>query len=462
VAFDGLRDYLDRLDEAGLLWHIEKEVDADHELAAVIRHLRDKPVIFHNVRGHSVPVVGNLFGNWSALEVALERDRTELLQSYQERVRHPLEPVLVPTGPVKERIILGDDIDLATLPIPTLNALDAGKYIDAGIIVASDPEYGANLSIQRMQIQGPREAGIWIAPMMHLEAYRQRAEERGEALEIAVVIGCDPSLYIASQAYEAVDTDEYDIAGGIREKPVELVQCETVNLQVPAHAEIVLEGRILPGVRRTEGPFGEFTGYYGTAGERPVVEFTAITMRREPIFQTIYIRKPPAEGVLLSSLPKAASLFELLKKVVPEVQGVYLPPAGCGKYHAVVSIRKRHDGEGKQALLAVLASHMAVKHAVVVDADIDIYDHDDVEWAVATRSQFDLDSIVVTGAPHNLDPSATKHGNNLITKVGVDATLPMVHSFPPAVDVRQDVLADVRANWASYGAHTRTPADTSA
>jgi 2,5-furandicarboxylate decarboxylase 1 len=453
--YPDLRAYLDRLDAEGQLVRIKKEVDPAHELSAVLRHVRDRPVYFERVKGSSMPAVGNVFANYRTIEVAFDTDRDQLLQEYVRRVEHRHQPVLVDDGPVRERVVTGDDVDLRELPVPTINAKDAGPYIDAGVIVANDPVYGGNLSIQRIQVTGARRAGIWIAPMMHLEAYRQRAEEQGKALDIAVVIGADPSLYLASQVYASAETDEYEMAGAIRGAGMPVVQCETVDLRVPAAAEIVLEGRILPHVREPEGPFGEFTGYYGSAGDRPVVEFTGMMTRRQPLFQTIYLSKPPTEDVFIKLVPKCAALLQLLKQVVPDVRDVYLTPGGCGKYHAVASIRKRHDGEGKQALMAMLASHLSVKHAVVVDEDIDIHDPHDVEWAVATRSQFDADSVVVTGTPHNLDPSVVKHWQrNLTTKVGVDATLPLDGSYPDRCDVLPEALLAVQDDWESYEAFT--------
>jgi 2,5-furandicarboxylate decarboxylase 1 len=461
MPFADLREYLDKLDEAGELVHIDKEIDPRFELTGIIRHLRDKPVLFHRVQGSAYPVVGNVFGNYTTIEIALETPRDRLLPEYLERVQRFVDPVVVPSGPVKEQVRLGSAVDFYELPLPTHNAKDGGLYIDAGILIADDPEFGTNLSLQRLQITGRNRAGIYIAPQHHLNRYRQRAEEQDRPLPVAVAIGCEPTLYIASQAFAAVDTDEYTIAGALRQQPVELVRCETVDLRVPAAAEIVLEGHILPHVREEEGPFGEFPGYYGSKGNRPVVEFTAMTYRTNPIFQTIYLRKPPTENVYLTALPKAADLYRLAKEAAPEVKDVYLTPGGCGKYHAVLSIKKRHEGEAKSALLAVLSSRIAVKQAIVVDTDIDIYDPLDVEWAVATRSQFDVDSIVVQGLPHNLDPSVCKRHDGLTAKVGIDATLPLNKPFPDTCDVPPETIEHVRRNWASYGARTgraRTPA----
>ncbi len=435
-----MREYIDRLEAEGELVRFTSAIDTKHEIAAVITKYGEKAVLFENIKGHDIPVVGNLFGNMRKMELAFDTDRENLLQEYLQRVTRKVGSRVVAGGPVKENVLSGADVDLSRLPIPWLNEFDGGHYIDAGIIVAKDPEFGYNLALNRLHVQGRNKSSIFLLAVHHLGAYYQRAEERGEPLEIAVVIGCDPMLYVASQVYTRIDVDEYEIAGALRGEPLELVKCDTVDLEVPANAEIVLEGRILPHQRMEEGPFGEFPGYYGPVSLQPVVEYSAITCRKNPIFQTIYLGKPPTENVYLSSVPKAAELFLLAKQCVSEVKDVYLTPGGCGVHHAVISIKKRTEGEAKLALSAVLSSRIGVKFAVVVDDDIDIRNPHDVEWAIATRSQFDLDSIVFSGAVGNLDPSLVKRGVPLTSKVGIDATIPLDKDFPKVAVVSREAL----------------------
>lgn len=448
TGFDDLQGFLDALEADGQLARVKGPVDLAFEASAVAGALPETALLFEDVAGVDLPLAMNVFGNYRMLEIAFGRERGDLLRHYMDLVKRPVPPRRVETGPVKDVVILGDDCDLRTLPNPIYNELDGGHYIDAAVAVCHEDGLGNNLSIQRLQVTGPRRMGIWSAPTHHLSVYYARAEERDEPLEVAFAIGCDPYVQLASQVYAATDLDEYDVAGALRGGPIDLVRCETVDVWVPATANIVVEARMLPHVREEEGPFGEFPGYYGGKGLRPVLEVTAITHRRDAICQGIRLGKPPAENVYMTSLPKAAEVYKLVTQVVAEVVDVYFPPGGTGKYHCVVSIRKRADGEGKAALLAMLASRINIKHAIVVDADIDIHNPHDVEWAVATRSQFDKDSVIVQGAPHNLDPSVVEQDRDLTTKVGVDATLPLDREYPRAIDVPAWATRQVRERWA--------------
>ncbi|MBI2882102.1 MAG: UbiD family decarboxylase [Candidatus Tectomicrobia bacterium] len=453
MAYEGFRGFLDCVRRAGEMAFVRREVDPDHQVSALIKRSGGKTVFCSRVKGSGVPLAANVLGSFRQLEILFDRPAPELIAEYQRRVRQPLPPRVVPDGPVKEVVLKGEEVDLREFPIPTVNEYDGGRFLTAGIIIVKDPEFGPNLSLQRLQVRGPRETGIFYNPVVHLKTYHERAEERGKPLEIAVAIGCDPALHIASQITRSVDVNEYGLAGALLGRPVELVRCETVDLEVPADAEIVLEGIIPPGVREDEGPFGEFTGYYhGSLAEKnrmPVIRFQAVTHRRSPIFQSVYLGKPPTEGTFMRALPASADLYNLVKEVVPEVRDVHFTTGGCGRFHVIVSIKKRSPGDGKLALSAILASRIIVKYAVIVDDDIDIRNMDEVEWAIATRSQFDRDGVVLTQVPGQLDPSRSRP-HNLITKVGIDATRPDDKDFPKVCDVPRGVLAEVERNWEKW------------
>jgi 2,5-furandicarboxylate decarboxylase 1 len=447
AGFANLQDFLKAVEADGQLVRVKGPVDLAYEASAVARALPETAIIFEDIVGVDMPLAMNVFGNYRMLELAFGVDRSELLTHYMQLVQTPIPPNKVKTGPVKDVILTGDECDLTRLPNPIYNELDGGNYIDAAIALCHEPSLGHNLSIQRLQVTGPRRMGIWSAPSHHLSVYYSRAEEKNQPLEVAFAIGCDPYVQMASQVYAATDLDEYDIAGALRGAPIDLVKCETLDVWVPAEANIVVEAVMLPHVRELEGPFGEFPGYYGGAGMRPVLEVKAITYRSDALCQGIRLGKPPAENVYMTALPKAAEVYRLVKQVVAEVVDVYFPPGGTGKYHCVVSIKKRADGEGKAALLAMLASRINIKHAVVVDDDIDIHNPHDVEWAIATRSQFDKDSVVALGAPHNLDPSVVEQDRDLTTKVGIDATKPLDVDYPEAIDVPAWAVQQVRERW---------------
>jgi 2,5-furandicarboxylate decarboxylase 1 len=453
----GLRGFLQQLDAADELLRIKEEVKREHEVSAIIRLAGGRAVLFERIEGFEIPVVGNVFGNRRKLEIALNCSWDDAVQKYLRSMTQLVPPVLVDHGPVHDEIAIGNDVNLLTLPAPIINEKDAGYYIDAGIIIAKDPEFGPNLSEHRLMVTGPRKTGILVGDYSHLNSYIKRAWSRGQPLEVAVAIGCDPILYIASQVMKSIEFNEYEIAGALKGSPIELVRCRTIDVEVPASAEIVLEGVIRPDNYAPEGPFGEFTGYYtpGDSGalgslRQPVIEYQAMTTRSQPIFQTLYLGKPPHECLYLSSLPKTAELYRQVREVVPQVKAVYFTPGGCGRYHAVASIIKRSDGDAKLALAAMLSSRIGVKHAVVVDDDIDIYNPHEVEWAIATRTQFDIDSVIIQNAPHVIDPSAVKHSNRLITKVGFDATRPVSGIFPETCDVPEEVMSRIKRDWKRY------------
>ena len=254
-----------------------------------------------------------------------------------------------------------------------------------------------------------------------LHRFYDAAEARGEALPVAVVIGVDPATLLASQAILPLNADELEVAGALQGAPLPVVRCATNPVRVPADAEIVIEGRLLPHERATEGPFGEFPQYYGPAGDRQVLVVDAVTRRRDAIFHTIV---PAAmEHLLLGAIPREASLLSLLRRSFPSVLDVHLPVGGVCRYHLYVQIAKRWDGEPRNIMMGAFAGHADIKQVVVVDEDVDVHDPQAVEWAVATRFQAGEDLVVVPGAQGSrLDPSAR---DGRVDKMGLDATRPL-------------------------------------
>jgi 2,5-furandicarboxylate decarboxylase 1 len=247
------------------------------------------------------------------------------------------------------------------------------------------------------------------------------AEQAGEALEIALVIGVHPACILASQAIAAVDEDEMKIAGALLGRPIEMVKCRTNDVRVPAHAEIVIEGRILPKVREPEGPFGEFPQYYGPRANREVIHVDAITHRRSPIFHTIV--GGGMEHLVLGEIPREATLLEHLQRSFSSVRDVRLTRGGTCRYHLVVKIEKTNNGEPKNIIMGAFGGHYDLKQVVVVDMDVNIDDPNEIEWAIATRFQADRDLLVVSGAQGSkLDPTSDE---GISAKMGIDATKPV-------------------------------------
>lgn len=422
MKITSLRQWLAELDKAEILKYVNKEVDLSYELAAVGKKADGRYAIQFNKPGDSaVPVVTGITGSRELLARAMGVPVDQVAEHFAWAQANPMDCTMVETGvaPVKEKVTY--DVDLGTLPIPVHHEKDGGSYISAGVLISKDPKTGIrNLSIHRLHVLGPNRLGILILPR-HLSHFYRMAEAEGKPLEVAIAIGLDPLLLLASQALTPLGYDEYSIASALYGQPLELVKCETVDLEVPAQAEIVLEGRLLPGVREIEGPFGEYPKYYGPASPKPVIELTAMTSHREPVFQTIV----PAtkEHLLLGAIPREGGLLQIIRNAVPNTKGVHLTPGGTCRYHCVICIDKQHEGEAKNAMFAAFGSSQEIKHVVVVDKDVDIFSPEDVEWAVATRCQAGRDILIVERALGNkLDPSSDE---GISDKMGIDATVPV-------------------------------------
>ncbi|MGO8920307.1 MAG: UbiD family decarboxylase [Stellaceae bacterium] len=416
-----LRDWLDHLAARDLLAVARPGVGLRFELAAIAKRLDGvKATLFPAPDGHAVPVVSGLVSNRDWIAEAMGVSPREVLQRFLDAALNPLPWREVASAPVQERV--HRDVDLAALlPLPTHNELDSGPYITAGLLIARNPQSGVqNVAIHRLQLSGPRRLGALLLPR-HTNLYFDAAEAAGEALEVAIVIGVDPLTLLASQAVVPVDHDELEIAGALQGSPLEVVKCLTNEVRVPAAAEIVIEGRLLPNVRAPEGPFGEFPQYYGERADRHVVEIDAVTMRADAIFHTIV--GGGLEHLLLGAIPREASLLAHLRRSFPNVRDVHLSLGGVCRYHLHVQLKKRNEGEAKNVILGAFAGHYDIKQVVVVDEDVDIHDATEVEWAVATRCQPDRDLVIVANAQvSRLDPSAE---NGVGSKLGIDATIPL-------------------------------------
>jgi 2,5-furandicarboxylate decarboxylase 1 len=332
----------------------------------------------------------------------------------------PLPWQEVTSAPVQE--VVHREVELGTqLPLPTHNEHDNGAYITAGLCIARNPATGVqNVSLHRLQLSGPNRLGALLLPR-HTHIFYEMAERAGQPLDVAIVIGVDPLTLLSSQAIAPLDFDELTIAGALHGVPLRMVKCVTSELRVPAEAEIVVEGRMLPQVREPEGPFGEFPQYYGERAKRHVIEVTAVTQRKDALFHTIV--GGGLEHLLLGGIPREATLLAHLRRSFPNVRDVHLARGGVCRYHLYVQIAKRQEGEAKNVMMGAFAGHYDVKHVIVVDEDVDIHNPTEVEWAVATRFQADKDLVIVPESQGSkLDPSTR---NGVGAKMGMDATKPL-------------------------------------
>ena len=427
---------------------ISREVDPQFGVSGILQRLEDDDrfplVIFDNVKGSDMPLVANMHADFVRLRLALgleEGGVREFLAEYGAREANPIAPRMVETGPVHEIVHEGADVDVNILPACTYHEKDAGKYLTAGLALMRDPDTGINnVGIYRLMVQGPNQLGIQLSQTAHGNVIWQKYEKRGEACPMAIAIGHHPAFFLGSLSFTPLDADELHIAGGMLRRPVELVKCKTIPLEVPADAEIVLECEIPPGVREKEAPFGEFPGTYGPERLNPVVRIKAITHRKNPIYQNAF--PGHADNLLLSGLVRATAIEETVRIACPTVTAVSVPRAGRYRFVCYVAIETMMEGEAKQAAMAAFVTDPFLKFVVVVDHDVDIASDTDVLHAIATRVRGDRDIFMVPYAkgspldPASYDPAG---GSHLVTKVGIDATrkdnYPEEISVPGADDI---------------------------
>ncbi|HKB23767.1 MAG TPA: UbiD family decarboxylase [Methylomirabilota bacterium] len=418
---------------------VSKEIDPAYELTALVvkleREAKRRPVLlFERVKGTKFPVLTNLHASRSRLAAAMGVEPEETQRAYLRAMDKPIPPKVVATGPVKEVVLTGARVNLGDLPPILHHEGDAGAYVTAAISFAKDPTAPVwNCAYNRLQIKGRDTTSIHLTTGKHLWEFHRIAEARGEPLPVAFAIGVHPAIALGALAIGSIDEDERAIMGGLLGEPLELVKCETSDVLVPAHAELVIEAEILPRERTAEGPFGEFTGYSLGERQREVVRVKAITHRRDALYQDITVAH--LDHLLLSTIPIEANLYRAVRAMVPSIKAVRVP----GPFTCYVSIEQRVPGQAKNAILAALGADLYMKRVVVVDQDVDVFDDRQVNWAIATRCQPDRDITIITNARgSDLDPSTREDGHT--AKWGVDATAkPSLaaytprHRVPPAV-----------------------------
>ncbi len=414
------------------------------------------PVIrFERINGSELPLASNLFGSYELLGLALGVDpgvpKSAILQRFREREHNPLPTVTVASAdaPVKQVVRQGAEVDLGALPIVQHAAKDSGKYITVGCLVVRDPDTGVlNAGMYRHEVKGPDRLACMFNPTHHAGYIYRRYKELNRRMEAVLFIGHHPAALLGTLAHGAIDLDEYEIMGALMDEPLEVVAGETVDIPVPAFAEIAIEGYLDPGAETADGPFAEFTGFYGPAKD-PVglMQVTAITMRGDAIYHDL----DPAhqEHNLAGSLPFESQVYDSVKNLVPSVTGVYLPVSGACTFTVYVAVKKRVPGEGKSAGLAAVAANANIKIAVVVDDDIDIYDEQRVLWAIATHFEADTGLAVIPNAMgSHLNPSAygevRTEAGPMNTKLVIDATRPATLPFAEPIRPPREAWERIR------------------
>lgn len=417
-----LRSWLALLDGRGELGVVGAPVDPDQEVAAVLEHADGRRAVrFDAVRGSRFPLVGNTVFGRPHLGAALGCPTSEAAERFAAALDRPRACRVVDraAAPVLENRLTGDAL-LSALPLTRQHEHDGGLYLTSALLAVRDPASGTtNLSINRLQAAGERELRALLLPG-RLRAVFTAAEAQGRDLDVAIVVGVHPLLVLASQSPADRALDDLEVASALAPEPLEVVTAPTVDAVVPAGAEFVLEGRFRAGRREAEGPFGEFPRTYGPGGPAPVIELEAAWHRRDAVFQTIL--SGGREHFLAGGLPREALLLRALRKAGLDVAGLRLPESGSCRFDAVVALRDPAPGAVTTAMLTLFTAAATVKTVTVVDDDVDVFDDEQVGWAVATRVQADRDLLVVPNAKgSSLDPSARA---GVTAKLGIDATVP--------------------------------------
>ncbi len=422
-----LRRFVERLVQQGECIIHDSPIDLI-DVAAMLDG-NPKAVWFRAVGPERAELVGNVMGSRKRIALALGVEEAALALTLRERLARPFAPIEVSSGqaPVQEVVLTGEDADLTQLPVHLQHGLDGAPYISASIDFARDPATGwTNLGCRRLMLRGPQAAGVDLNAPSDLRALYQGAVARGAPLPIAFTVGSHPADFLAAVAATA-PMNELDVVGAVRGAAVPIVKCVSVDVYVPADAELVLEGHLDPrGLTEPEGPYGEYIGYYGSLKNNPVFHLTAITRRRDALFQTVTIggwQLERTDTAQLAAAKTEATVWAALQAAVREPVAVCCTPSCGGMYNVRLSMRQRVPGEARNAITAVFSSLADVKHVFVVDDDIDVFSDAQIDWALATRFQADRDLIVATGfRAVPLDPSLA--GSRTGAKAGFDCTRP--------------------------------------
>ena len=455
IMFKNLRTYLNQVKKLlpDQFKMVDKEVEPEFGVSAIIEKLENQGespiVLFNNVKGSNIPLLINLGTNYDRLALAIDSDTKNIVFEYGKKEQNRIPVKEVSTGPVKDIILKGSDINLNILPIIKHNAEDASKYISAGPTLMKDPDTGnQNLGLYRLQVLSKDELGLFINPANHGFLIGEKYRELGQKMEVAVLIGHHPAIIMSSVSKLGDYGGELEVAGGLMGEAVEVIKGETVDLKIPVEQEIVIEGIVDPQVTKNEGPFGEWPRYYTGRGERWFIKITAITMRKNPIYQTVMAAHD--EHNIFGALPRMGSLIRRIKEVLPTVTNVNLPLSGGGRVRCYISLKQHSDGEAKQAAFIALAVDPNIKHLILVDDDIDVFNEKQVLWALSTRFDAREDLIMMKNClgshliPTAFDITKRKHGN-METKLIFDATRNVTpnldgKTFPKEARVPEEIV----------------------
>ena len=462
-----MRDFVKQCEESGVLKRVKAEVDWNLELSHIAKLNEEKSgpaLLFENVKGYKTPVITSVCTTTERLSMIMGMPKeTTLVQLMEHWVKvggERIPPKWVDSGPCKENILKGDDIDLFKFPVPKWYPLDGGRFIGtAHFIITKDPESGwVNLGTYRSQLLGKDKMGTQFIKGKHADLMLKKYQAMKKPMPVASIIGADPILFILGAARLSAFVSEYDVAGAFRGEPIEVVKGETVDLPIPASAEIVIEGEVDAEKFMEEGPFGEYTGYYSGVGTDPrnFIDVKCVTHRNNPILWGTTVGRAVTDTHMTLALSYGSTLWQQLSDMkIPGIKAVYCPPEAAGRFIAIISVKQMYPGHADQVLTAAISTEMGaygLKTVIVVDDDIDPWDIPRVMYAVAFRFQPNRSQVIKRGRSTPLDPSLPIETREITGRLLMDATIPYDWKHKPVpIALDPDMVKKVEARWAELG-----------
>ena len=462
-----MRDFIKQAEEEGMLQRIKAEVDWDLELSHIAKINEEKhgpALLFENVKDYDSPVITSVCTTTErlALIMGMSRDSTlvDIMRAWVDKNENKIPPKWVDSGPCKENVMMGDDVDLFKFPAPKYYPLDGGRYFGtAHFVVTKDPDTDwVNIGTYRLQLLDKNHLGTQFIKGKHSDIMLKKYQALGKPMPVAVVVGCDPLLFLMGAARLSAFESEYDLAGSIRGEGIEVVKAETNDLPVPATAEIVVEGEVDADKFMEEGPFGEYTGYYSGVGTDPrnFIDVKCVTYRNDPIFWGTTVGRAVTDTHMTMALTYGATLWQqLVAMKIPGIKAVYCPPEGSGRFLAIISVKQMYPGHADQVLTAAISTEMGaygLKTVIVVDDDIDPWDIPRVMYALSFRFQPNRSQVIKRGRSTPLDPSLPINAREITGRLLLDATIPYDWKEKPIpIELDSEMVKKIESRWSELG-----------
>ncbi len=462
-----LRDFIKACEEEGELKRIKAEVDWDLELSHIAKLSEEHSgpaLLFENVKGYKSPVLTSACTTTSRLALIMDMPRNsslvDMMREWVKRTANKVPPQWVDTAPCKENIDHGDQVNLLKFPVPKFFPKDGGRFFGTAVcVITKDPESGwVNLGTYRLQVLDEKTLGTQFIKGKHADMMLKAYGALKKPMPVAAVVGADPLMFLMGAARLPAFESEYEFAGAIRKRPIEIVKGETVDLPIPASAEIVVEGEVDPIAMKPEGPFGEYTGYYSGIGTtpRPFIKVNCVTYRTNPIFWMSTVGRAVTDTHMTMALTYGATLWQGLEAMrIPGIKSVYCPPEGAGRFLAIISVKQMYPGHAAQVGTAAISTEMGaygLKTVIIVDDDIDAWDWPRVLWALSFRFQPSRAEFIKRGRSTPLDPSLPIDSREITSRIIIDATIPYEWKEKPIpIELDKDIVKRVQSRWQELG-----------